>query len=100
MGAVANMPRIPLRNPYFISMARQKRLCPWCGRPTRLNGMELSADGAYEVCDNPECNYSATLVAPKWARTGGKPAAARPATAKPAPTGAKKPHPPYLRIVK
>ena len=73
-------------------MAKQKRLCPWCGRPLRINGMELSADGAYEVCDNDECGYSMTLVAPDWARMDGKPEKhAKPQTPKP--------RPPHLRLV-
>lgn len=68
MGFMADRPRVPLKNPYFVSLSRQKRLCPLCGRPTRLNGMPLSPDGAYEVCDGDGCGYFQTLIAPDRAK--------------------------------
>lgn len=58
----------PVASPYFASMAKQARLCPRCGRRTRLAGT-LSPDAAYEVCDG--CGLVSTLVAPEWARVGG-----------------------------
>lgn len=67
MGFMAKRPRVALKNPYFISLSRQVRLCPECGKRTRLNGMPLSPDGAYEVCDNPDCSWSQTLACPSWA---------------------------------
>lgn len=72
MGLMAQRPRVPLRNPYLISLSKQKRLCPLCGKPTRLNGLELSDDGAVEVCDNPDCTYFMAVEAPEWARVGGE----------------------------
>lgn len=67
MGMMAKRPRVPLTNPYLVSLAKQGRLCPLCGAPTRLNGLELSQDGAMEVCDNPACTYFMATPAPEWA---------------------------------
>lgn len=52
MSLMAQRPRVPLTNPYLISLSKQGRLCPLCGRPAQLNGLELSQDGAMEVCIN------------------------------------------------
>lgn len=84
MGSMARRPRVPLRSPYFRSMAKQARLCPACGRRTRLNGLELSPDAAYEVCDGPGCDWFQTLEAPGWARVGGGRAARKAAPGRPA----------------
>lgn len=72
MGAAANLPKRPITNPYFASMAREVRLCPLCGHRTSLNGT-LSPDAALEACTNPDCRYFQTLVAPDWASGGGAP---------------------------
>lgn len=58
----------PVTNPYFISMAKQVRLCARCGHKTRLAGT-LNPDAAYEVCD--ACGYFFTLTVPEWAEGKG-----------------------------
>ena len=88
---MAKRPRRPITNPYFISLSKQKRLCPWCGRPLRLNGT-LDPDAAVEVCDNEGCEYFQGLRAPDWACVDGRQdKQAKPTTPKP--------RPPHLRLV-
>lgn len=67
MNLMARRPRVPLTNPHLISLSKQERLCPLCGRPTLLNGLERSANGAMGVCVNPDCTYFKAVAAPDWA---------------------------------
>lgn len=69
MNLMAWRPRMPLTNPYFFSLAKQLRLCPLCDQPTLLNGLERSANGAMEACDNPDCTYFKAVAVPDWGRT-------------------------------
>ena len=71
MSRIAQLPRTPLTNPYFVSLARQRRLCPVCGKPAELTGT-LNPNAAYEFCADLDCPYCQTLVAPEWARVGGR----------------------------
>ena len=52
-------------SPYFVSMAKTKRLCPQClKRATRIEPT-LTPNGAVERCD---CGYFQGLSAPKSAQ--------------------------------
>ena len=64
MNLMARRPRVPLTNPYLISLSKQEQLCPRRGPKTHF-ARTLNPDAVYEVCD--DCGYFFTLVAPEWA---------------------------------
>lgn len=64
MNLMARRPRVPLTNPYLISLSKQEQLCPRRGHKTHF-ARTLNPDAVYEVCD--DCGYFFTLVAPEWA---------------------------------
>lgn len=58
------MPRL---SPYFESLARRPGLCPECGRPLRLEPLELTWDAASWRC---ACGWFQVVTAPEAAKLG------------------------------
>lgn len=59
-------------SPYFRSLSRQRRMCPWCIRGW-LSVEPSDAgdpDAAWDVCG---CGYRQLLIAPAYARVGTGP---------------------------